>query len=135
MTHACRFILCGLLIAAILAASGCVRRTMTIDSNPPGAIAWVNDREVGRTPVEVDFLFYGTYDVRLVKEGWEPKLTSGMVRPPLWDNLPLDFFAAVLPIKLHSRSHLAYELEPRDDDPDELQRRARSLRSQIATEE
>lgn len=135
MNFACRFILCGALAAAVLAASGCVRRTMTIDSDPSGAIVWVNDREVGRTPVEVDFLFYGEYDVRLVKEGWEPKLTSGKVRAPLWDNIPLDFFAELLPVNLHSRVHLAYELQPRDDDPDELQRRAQELRSQIITAE
>ncbi|MFB3120043.1 MAG: PEGA domain-containing protein [Stenotrophomonas maltophilia] len=36
-----------------------------ITSEPPGALVWLNDREIGRTPVDVDFEFYGRYDVRL----------------------------------------------------------------------
>jgi hypothetical protein len=135
MRECCRFMVYTLLIVATVAASGCVRRTVTIDSQPPGAIVWLNDREVGRTPVEVDFLFYGDYDVRLVKEGYEPKLTSGKVRPPIWDNVPIDFVAEVLPVNLHSRSHLHYQLEGRDDDPDALRARARELRARIIADE
>lgn len=131
----CRFMLCAFLIASVLAASGCVRRTMTIDSQPDGAIVWLNDREVGRTPLDVDFLFYGDYDVRLVKEGYEPKLMSGVVRAPLWDTIPLDFFAEVVPINLHSRRELSYELDQREDDPDELKQRALEFRARILTDE
>jgi hypothetical protein len=130
-----RSILPVLLIAAVIASSGCVRRTVTIDSQPPGAIVWMNDREVGRTPVDVDFLFYGRYDVRLVKEGYEPKLTSGRVRAPLWDNPPFDLFAELMPMNLHSRSHLSYELDERDDDTDALKDRARELRSRTIISE
>jgi len=127
-----RRLLTASLIIALCAAGGCVRRTMTVDSDPPGAIVWLNDREVGRTPLDVDFLFYGEYDVRLVREGHEPKLTSGMVRPPLWDNIPIDFFVELVPFKLHSRTSLFYQLETRDDDPDKLLGRARELRTRTS---
>jgi hypothetical protein len=39
----------------LLVATGCVQRTMRVDSNPPGAIVWMNDQEIGRTPLERDF--------------------------------------------------------------------------------
>lgn len=55
------------LIAALIALGtlGCVQRTITITSNPTGALVHLNDEEVGRTPLTVPFTFYGTYDVRV----------------------------------------------------------------------
>ena len=48
---------------------GCQQRTIRVTSEPSGAVAYLNDVEVGRTPVEVDFTWFGTYEVRLEKEG------------------------------------------------------------------
>lgn len=50
-------------------SSGCVRRTITITSEPSGALVHLNDTEIGRTPVTVGFTHYGVYDVRLSHEG------------------------------------------------------------------
>ena len=66
-----------LLVLPIVLLGGCVKRTIMVTSDPEGALVWLNEREVGRTPVEVEFLYYGTYDVRLVKDGYEPLLTKG----------------------------------------------------------
>jgi hypothetical protein len=82
--------------------TGCVRRTITITSEPSGALCWLNGREVGRTPVTVDFLHYGTYDVVLEADECEPLLTSGKANPPLWDNVPLDLFAEMAPGEPHA---------------------------------
>jgi hypothetical protein len=116
----------------VAGSTGCVRRTLRITSEPPGALVWLNDREVGRTPVDVEFVYYGTYDVRLVLEGYEPLLTTGKVDPPLWDMIGVDFVAEVLPVQLESNASLHYELEPRDDDPVELVERAREMRGRLA---
>jgi hypothetical protein len=113
-------------------ATGCVRRTITISTDPPGAMVWLNDREVGRSPVDVDFDYYGTYDVRLEREGYEPLMTSGDAKAPLWDTVGLDLVAEVLPFPLHSRVEWHYVLEPGHDDPEALAGRARTLRSQVA---
>lgn len=122
----------ALLASLGVLAAGCVRRTITISTEPPGAMVWLNDREVGRSPVDVDFDFYGTYDVRLEREGYEPQMTSGDARAPWWDNAGLDLVAAVLPFQFHSRVQWHYALEPIDDDPEALTRRARSLRSRLS---
>jgi hypothetical protein len=120
-----------LLVAALLALPGCVRRTISITSEPTGALVWLNGREIGRTPVSVDFLYYGVYDVQIVAEGYEPLLTTGKADAPWWDNVPLDFFAEITPGEKHSRIEWHYALSPRDDDPAALLERARQLRGQV----
>src|SRR5262245_3745792 len=49
-----------LLVCAMLAQTGCVQRRLTIRSNPPGALAYVDDYQIGTTPVSTDFVYYGT---------------------------------------------------------------------------
>lgn len=124
----------ALLLAAILICTGCVRRTLSITSEPAGALVWLNDREIGRTPIEVDFLHYGTYDVRLHKDGYEPLLTSGDAKAPWWDSIPIDLVSEMLPGEHHSRVAWHYVLQPRDDDPQALLQRAVELRSKAAGE-
>ncbi len=96
---------------------------------------WLNDREVGRTPVDVDFVHYGTYDVRLIKEGYEPLPTFGDAMPPLWDNVGLDLVAELIPAKFESHFEWHYVLMPANDDRDDLLVRARELRATGKEEE
>jgi hypothetical protein len=119
---------------AALACAGCVRRTITITSDPEGALCRLNGREVGRTPVEVDFVYYGEYDVVLEKDGYEPLLTSGAAIPPWWENIPLDLAAEAMPGEPRADIRWHYQLQPRDDDPVGLVERARGLRERVETE-
>lgn len=66
-------------------AAGCVERTISITSDPSGALVRLNDQEVGRTPVTVPFKFYGTYDVRLSKDGYRSLWTKKATKQPLWE--------------------------------------------------
>ena len=119
----------GLAILGVAALAGCVQRTITITSDPPGALVWLNDREVGRTPLDVEFLYYGTYDVRVVKDGYEPLLTKGEASAPWWDLPGLDLAAEVAPVKLNSNIDWHYVLLPGDNDPDLLIERGRQMRA------
>ncbi|MEE3001994.1 MAG: PEGA domain-containing protein [Planctomycetota bacterium] len=119
------------LVLLLLAPAGCVRRTLQITSEPPGALVWVNHREVGRTPLEIDFTYYGTYDVQLAREGHEPVLTSADASPPAWDTIGLDFVFDVAPFQSHSKVEWHFDLEERDGDLDALVERARELRSRV----
>lgn len=80
---------------AALAASGCVRRTMTITTEPPQALVFLNDQEVGRSEVNTDFLWYGDYEVVIRKEGYETLRTHWDVKPPWYQRVPFDFLAEV----------------------------------------
>lgn len=122
-------ILLGLLVVL---CSGCVRRTIMITSEPPGVLVWVNDREIGRTPVDIDFEFYGVYDVRLELAGYEPMMTFGKAAPPWWDGVGADFFAELVPADLHSEVRWHYDLAPLMDDRQALVDRADRLRQDLS---
>lgn len=121
----------AVICAVILVMAGCVRRTITVTSDPAGALLWLNGVEVGRTPVEVDFLHYGDYDVQLVLDGHEPLVTSARAKPPWWDNVPLDLIAEMTPGETRATVAWHFELQRRNDDPAALLDRARELRSRV----
>jgi hypothetical protein len=75
---------------------GCVRRTMTITTDPPQARVFLNDQEIGRSEVSTDFLWYGDYDVVIRKEGYQTLQTNWTIEPPWYQWIPFDFFAEVL---------------------------------------
>lgn len=117
-----------------LAGGGCVQRTLTIESSPPGALVYLNGLEVGRTPVTRDFTWYGTYDVQLRAEGHETLKTKGKVIAPWWQWVPFDLVAEVLPLRLRDEQHLRYTLRPTAEtaaDPGVMLERARDLRGQL----
>jgi hypothetical protein len=85
---------CVVLAAAFVAtlvAPGCVQRRMTIRSNPPGALVYVDDYQLGATPVSHDFVYYGTRKIRLVKDGYETLTVRQPFPIPWYQYFPLDF--------------------------------------------
>jgi PEGA domain len=126
----------GLLLALALAAlaatlAGCVERRMTIRSNPPGAQVYVDDYEIGTTPVATSFIYYGTRKIRLVKDGFET-LTVFQPMPPPWYGWPgIDFFSEnIWPHKIRDERVFEYQMTPTVVVPnEELQARAEQLRA------
>jgi hypothetical protein len=93
--------------------TGCVERRFRVESNPPGAYVHINNTPYGPTPVDVPFLYYGDYDVTLVKEGYETKKVKQPVPAPWYQYPGIDFFAeALYPAQLTDIRPLFYELEP-----------------------
>jgi len=78
-----------LILAAL--AGGCVQRRMTIRSDPPGALVYVDDYQLGTTPVSHDFVYYGTRKIRLVKDGYETLTVRQPFPVPWYEYFPLDF--------------------------------------------
>jgi hypothetical protein len=101
-----------LFFSIALAAAGCARREIQVTSDPPGAIVWLNDQEIGRTPVTASFLYYGVYDVRLRLEGFEPVATARDTGQPWYEYPPLDLFAETWPWGVATRVHWHFTLEP-----------------------
>ncbi len=95
------------------AVSGCVRRTMTINTAPQGARVILNDQEVGTSPVSIDFTWYGDYSVILEKEGYKTLQTNQFVVTPWYQTPGVDFLAEVLwPFPIHDKREYTFELEP-----------------------
>lgn len=126
--HARRTIPALAAIASAAALTGCVERRIWIDTDPPGALVWLNDAQLGRSPVDVGILHDGVYDLRIEKDGFEPIVTGVDVHGPIWDTVPLDFFAEVLPVDARHDSRWRFTLRVRDDSESALVERAARLR-------
>lgn len=121
-----------ILLGALLILPGCVRRQIDITSTPSGALVRVNDREVGRTPCQIEFDHYGVYEVRLALEGYESVVGMGRAEAPVWDWVGLDLVSELAPWTSVSRTAWHFELVPDRTDPESLVERARALRSDLA---
>ena len=78
-------------LVSLTALAGCVQRRMTVRSNPPGALVYVDDYQIGTTPVSTDFIYYGTRKIRLVKDGYETLTVRQPFPLPWYQVFPLDF--------------------------------------------
>lgn len=99
---------------ALLGGCGRVARTVTITSDPPGAIVYLNDNEIGRTPVTTSFTWYGTYRVRLEKEGYATLALLEPIKAPWFQWVPIDLaYDTIIPGTHHDDHVLGpYKLEP-----------------------
>jgi len=123
-----------LAVTVALACVGCVDRILTIQSSPPGALVYLNDQEVGRTPLTRRFLWYGTYDVQVRREGYQTLRTQSPVIAPWWQWIPFDFFAELMPARLPDHHTVSYKLTPLSQvqvDPEAMVQRGERLRERL----
>ncbi len=133
------------LLAILL--GGCVERRLVIGSDPAGALVWVNDVEVGRTPVTVPFEWYGDYDLkfRLDKDVGTPGKpdvrhyylhTHMKTTTPWFEQIGVDLFTETSPAKFTDEQVWAFAIpqvaEPTDAD---LVARANQLKGELDKEQ
>ena len=117
---------------------GCVERELTVDTAPQGAVVYLNDQEVGRTPFKKEFLWYGTYDVAVRKEGYQTVKAHSKVIAPWWQWVPIDLLAELAPLRLKDEQTLTYTLVPEQTgatDPQERLNRAEELGAKLESSE
>ncbi len=120
--------------AALAVLSGCLERVIHVTTEPPGALVHLNDREVGRTPLEIPFQEFGTYDVRVELEGHEPIHTGARAAAPPWEWPGLDLVAMILPIPFKTEVRWHYDLRASDFEEATLIERARRRREAFREE-
>jgi hypothetical protein len=118
-------------LAVCLLQTGCVFRRMTVRSDPPGALVLVDGQEIGYTPCSMDFTYYGTREIKLVKDGYETLTVMQKLQAPWYQYPVVEFFADNLsPHKITNRHEFSYRMQPQAIVPtQELLDRANSLRS------
>ena len=123
-------------IAALAFSSGCVKRTLLIKSDPPGAAAFVDDRQVGVTPVTWTFYHYGEKEIRLELDGYETLTQAITLKAPSYQVFPIDFFADVLwPETIYDRRQADFPLVARREvDEAKLIQRARDMRQDMVSQ-
>jgi hypothetical protein len=98
-----------LLITVILTTTGCVRQLLTIETTPPGAHVYFNDRLMGSSPVTEEFLWYEPYHIRVEHPDHDTLQENGKLNAPFWMWFPLDGLMAVLPLPLKDRHRVHFD--------------------------
>jgi hypothetical protein len=116
----------------LLGLSGCAQRTLTITSEPSGALVYLNGDEIGRTPLKFDFMWYSDYDVVLRKEGYETLKTHQNLKAPLLGLPILDLAGELVGTK--DRREWNFVMTPADPqaaNEGDLLTRAAELKAQL----
>ena len=122
-----------LLLLLIPISIGCVRRRLTVRSNPPGALVFIDGQEIGRTPVATSFIYYGTRSFRLMKDGYETVSVNQQFSAP-WYQIPgIDFVAENLVTReIRDERVVDFELVPKANvSMDDVLIHAEQLRAEV----
>ena len=103
----------ALVASLLLPSMGCVRRRLNVRTNPPGALVYVDNQQIGTTPCSVDFVYYGTREIRLVKPGFETLTVNQPIPTPWYQYPPLDFISEnLIATKIRDNRTVTYNLAP-----------------------
>ncbi len=128
-----------LLLLSLLLLPACVQRKIRVTSTPPGARVLLNDQDIGTTPVETRFTFYGGYDVQLIMPGYEHVHELRQAKAPLHEYPVVDLAATAVPADIDHTIEWHFDLTPvpESTDPEaareDLLDRAANLREQART--
>ena len=110
-----------LALVCLVGTLGCIERTITINTEPDDATVFLNDEEVGRSPVKVAFLWYGDYDIIIRRAGHKTVHTHENVRTPWYEMPGLDLITeCLIPFTVHDDRVFNYALEKRETPSNEM---------------
>ena len=82
--------------------NGCIERTVSINTEPEGATVFLNDQEVGKSPVKVPFTWYGDYDIIIRKPGYQTVHTNRRIDAPWYQWPGIDLVTeCLIPFTVH----------------------------------
>lgn len=119
-----------LLSVGMACSAGCVQRRLVIKSQPEGALVTVDNQVVGQTPLSVPFVYSGTRQIRLEREGYQTVNVKERFRPKWYDTFPLSFFSNNFAMReIRDTRVLDFRLEPKANvEENQLLNRANELR-------
>jgi hypothetical protein len=118
------------LLTAVL--GGCLDQKLTITSEPAGALVYVNDTEVGRTPLTIPYTYTGDLDVVLSLDGYQTLTTEANIKPAWYQIVPIDLFATISPFTHRDHRYFNYKLDRLVPPSDvELIRQSGDLKKQL----
>jgi hypothetical protein len=77
-------------------STGCLRKRMTVRTNPPGAMVYVDRQYIGLSPVSTNYVYYGTRNFEVVRDGYRTEKFLRRFNPPWYAIPPLDFVTETL---------------------------------------
>jgi hypothetical protein len=107
------WLILSILALTALAQTGCVERRYVIVTDPPGAVVERNGQLLGATPVDDHFVYYGKYQFKIVKPGYETLQVVQDIPPPWYEYLGIDFLSEnIWPFTIIDRREFHYQLPP-----------------------
>jgi hypothetical protein len=107
------WLILSVLALTAFAQTGCVERRYVIVTDPPGAVVERNGQLLGATPVDDHFVYYGKYQFKIVKPGYETLQVVQDIPPPWYEYLGIDFFSEnIWPFMIIDRREFHYQLPP-----------------------
>ncbi|MEQ8847680.1 PEGA domain-containing protein [Botrimarina sp.] len=101
-----------ILPVVIAATTGCVRRRLTVRSNPPGALVHVDNQRIGTTPCSLDYVYYGTREIRLSAPGYETLTVNQPIPAPWYQTPGIDFISEnLVPARIEDSRTVSYNLQ------------------------
>jgi|GEM_PF-1267868 len=92
-----RLIAAMFVAAALAACPACVKKTIAVRSDPPGALVYLDGLEIGQTPLErVPFYFYGTREIVLHQRGYLSERRVVEIDQPWYSYFPVDLFSELI---------------------------------------
>ena len=130
-TH--RRLMWWLLGCAITIQLGCVRRRMTIRTNPPGAMVYIDDQPIGVTPLSTAFTYYGVRSIKIFKDRFRTETKFHRFSPPWYQIPPLDFVTENFwPFEIRDERVLEFQLVPQAEvSTAALRERGETLRANV----
>jgi hypothetical protein len=104
---------------------GCVERSFTIATEPPGAQIILDGQEIGESPQTVEFVHYGTHEIIIRKDRYETFDRYEPIDAPWWQLFPIDLFAELFyPGTLRDHRDFNYTLKLAAEIDDDTFKRA-----------
>ena len=118
----------------VLGCCGCVRRRLTVRTNPPGAMVYVDRQAIGPSPASTSLTYYGTRHIEVVGDGYRTEKVLRTLNPPWYQIPPLDFITETLwPWEIRDQRVIDITMVQEAPVPtEELIGRADELRTQAA---
>jgi len=115
ISPAARRLILALAAVHLLFATGCVRRRLTVRTNPPGAQVFVDDQEIGTTPCSAAFVYYGTRKITVMKDGYKTETIFQKIPPPWYEFPLLDFVVEnAVPREIRDERVVDVQLSPQE---------------------
>lgn len=119
-----------LLVASLLALTGCVERRMVLTTEPFGAVVYdERNHPVGATPADRPFTYYGKYRFTAVKDGYQTMVQDVKVEAPWYQWPGLDFISEnLIPWTVRDIRRIHFQMQPaRDVAPETVLQEAQPL--------
>lgn len=85
-------------ISSLFLFSACVTRTLRVETQPTGALVFLDGKKIGESPIEVPFYHFGLREIVAEKDGYLRTVELIEIEGAWYEAFPFDYFTEFLPL-------------------------------------